>query len=343
MAHLGDASYFEAIGELLESSDIVIFEAVLPEGAVAPSGLSDAERRSSTSASLEVLSHAAANLPDPPADMQAMAEAMVERHRVMANVVRRLQHDAWGNAVEIIETPDGIVFRSLGADGRIGGDGPAADIDVPMPEVPPGSGTSLQRELAAVLRMRFQLSELPYERPNWVPGDMSAEEVSRRLSGGDGSVDIGGLLTGSSMTGKLAVQLIRMLPGIDALSGGRAIDGFRLMMIELLSNPDLVKHGVAMYGEQLEQVILYDRNDVAIAATKKQLASLAPDASIAVLYGAAHMPGLDAGLRDAGWEPVETRWLPAITIDFDTSNLDQDDIDAMRQMSEMASSMFGGQ
>ena len=271
-----------------------------------------------------------------------MAEAMVERHRVMANVVRRLQHDAWGNAVEIIETPDGIVFRSLGADGRIGGDGPAADIDAPMPEVPPGSGTSLQRELAAVLRMRFQLSELPYERPNWVPGDMSAEEVSRRLSGGDGSVDIGGLLTGSSMTGKLAVQLIRMLPGIDTLSGGRAIDGFRLMMIELLSNPDLVKHGVAMYGEQLEQVILYDRNDVAIAATKKQLASLAPDASIAVLYGAAHMPGLDVGLRDAGWDPVETRWFPAITIDFDASNLDQDDIDAMRQMSEMASSMFGG-
>jgi hypothetical protein len=61
-----------------------------------------------------------------------------------------------------------------------------------------------------------------------------------------------------------------------------------------------------------------------------------------VLYGAAHMPGLDASLQGAGWEPVETRWLPAITVDLTTSNLDQDDIDAMRQMSEMAGSMFGG-
>ena len=172
---------------------------------------------------------------------------------------------------------------------------------------------------------------------------MSAEEVSRRLSGGQDTIDIGGMLTGSSLTGKVAVGLIRMLPRIDAISGGRTIDGFRLMMIELLSNPDLVKQGVAMYGEQLEQVILHDRNDVAIEVTKAQLARMSPDATIAVLYGAAHMPGLDVGFCDAGWEPVETRWLPAISIDLEASNLDAQDIAAMEQMSTMASSMFGTQ
>ena len=343
VAHLGDAAYFEALDDLLEKSDVIIFEAVLPEGAVAPSGLNDVDRTTSTTASLKVLANAAANFETPPTDMHIMAETVVDQNRVMANIVRTLGQDAWGNTVEIVKTPQGTVFRSLGADGRIGGDGSAADIDVPMPDTPPGAGTNLQRELADVLRMRFQLNELPYERPNWVPGDMNAEEVSRRLSGGEDTVDLGGILTGSSLTGKVAVGLIRMLPGIDAVSGGRAIDGFRLMMIELLSNPDLVKQGVAMYGERLEQVILHDRNDVAIEVTKAQLARMAPDASIAVLYGAAHMSGLDAGFCDAGWEPVETRWLPAITIDLAASNLDAEDIAAMEQMSEMASSMFGGQ
>jgi uncharacterized membrane protein YgcG len=373
VSHLGDASYYEAVDKVLDESDVVIFEAVLPEGAVAPTGLTDAQRRDTTKASLKVLAEAASTIDPTPASLSALAESASSKNRIMANIVRRLNEDAWGNPVEIVQTSQGSVIRSLGADGLDGGDGSAADVEVVIPPPPADETASMQRELAHAMRMHFQLDRLPYERPNWVPGDMSAQEVSRRLSsggggggggdgggdgggGGDGSdgggggdggdggdgIDLGGMLTGSSLSGKVAIGLIRMMPAVDAMSGGRAIDGLKLMMIEVLSNPDIIEQGMAMYGEQLEQVILHDRNDVAIEATNRQLDRMAPDAAVAVLYGAAHMPGLDASLQGAGWEAVETRWLPAITVDLTTSNLDQDDIDAMRQMSEMAGSMFGG-
>lgn len=342
VSHLGDETYYRDVADLLEDSDVVIYEGVLSEGARAPGGLDDAQRAASTEAALKVLADAATELPEPPGSMASMAEAMVERHRVLANVVRTLQHDGWGRPVRIVHTPDGVVFRSLGSDGRPGGDGAAADIEAAVP-VGDVEGASLQQELARALRLRFQLSELPYERPNWEIGDLSAEEVSRRLSAGGETFELGGLLTGTSLSGRLAVGMIRMLPTIDALSGGRAIDGMRLLMIEMLSNRDLVEKGVALYGERLEQVILHDRNDAAVEAAIERTRSMAPDTTIAVLYGAAHMPGIDAQLKDVGWEPVETRWLGAISVDLNESNLTADDVDAMRQWSKMAGSMFGGQ
>jgi uncharacterized protein YbaP (TraB family) len=341
--HLGDGAYYETLDALLEPMDIVVFEAVLPAGAQTPGGVDDADRIKQTQASLKVLADAAADLPDPPQSMEALSTAMLSDHRVMANIVRRLRKDAWGNDVQLVQETDGHVVRSLGADGRIGGDGSAADIDVQVPTSPSEDGSVLQRALGEALNMSFQLNNLPYERPNWVPGDMSAEEVGRRLSGGDGAgFELGGLLTGSSLSGKMAVGLIRMLPAIDAVSGGRAIDGLRLMMVEMLSNQNLVEKGVSMYGEAFEQVILHDRNDAALAATFEQAERLSADQSVAVLYGAAHMMGIDRLLREAGWQPVETRWLEAMTVDFKASNLTPADIAAVRQWSKMAESMLGG-
>ena len=341
--HLGDPAYYERLDGLLEPMDIVVFEAVLPAGAQTPGGQDDTTRVESTRASLKVLAHAAADLPQPPDSLEAMSKALLTEHRVMANIVRGLRKDAWGNDVHLAQGANGQIVRSLGADGRLGGDGSAADIEVDVPQLPSADGSVLQRELGQALRMDFQLNNLPYERPNWVPGDMTAEEVGRRLSGGEGGgIELGGLLTGSSMSGKMAVGLIRMLPTVDAISGGRAIDGLRLMMVEMLSNPSLVEKGVSMYGENFEQVILHDRNDAALEATLAQVDGLEPEQSVALLYGAAHMPGIDSKLRQAGWRPAETRWLEAMTVDLEASNLTPADIDAVRQWSKMAESMLGG-
>ncbi|MCH2136181.1 MAG: hypothetical protein MK101_06320 [Phycisphaerales bacterium] len=342
VAHLGDEAYYDDIEDLLSEADVVVYEAVLSEGARPPGGLDNEARARSTEASLRFLADAMGELDDPPADMKAMADALVSRHRVLANIAGALQNDGWGNSVEIITDASGTRLRSLGADGALGGRDWASDIEVSVP-VDAGPAQSLQAELAEALRLRFQLSQLPYEQPHWVLGDMSAEEVSRRLSGGGGTIELGGLLTGSSLSGQMAMGLVRMLPSIDAFSGGRAIDGLRLLMIEMLSNRKLVEEGVSLYGEQLEQVILHDRNDAAVEEVMRQAAARAGDETIGLIYGAAHMKGIDEALQQKGWTPIDTRWLAAISVDLDASNLTADDVDAMREWSKMAGSMFGGQ
>ena len=281
-----------------------------------------------------------------PESVEALALAQRPSHRPSVNVIRGLSNDAWGTPVAFVKNGDGVVVRSLGSDGQPGGDGAAADIDVRVPDEAGADGGTLQRELAEALRMEFQLHNLPYEDPHWVPGDMSAEEVQRRLVGdhveGGSDQGLGGMLTGTSTTGQFAVGLIRMLPAIDRVSGGRAIDGLRLMMIETLSNEQLLDQGLTIYGEQFEQVILHDRNDVALEYTFHHAAEASEDDAIAVLYGAAHLPGIDAGLRAKGWQPVETRWLPAISVDLEASALTPEDIQAIKGWTDMAGSMFGG-
>ncbi len=345
VAHLGDTQYYDALEVLLSASDVVVFEAVMPEGAVPPSGSTDDERIASTTNSLRVLAGMAAGEPMPES-VEALALAQRASHRPSVNVIRGLSNDAWGTPVAFVKNSDGVVVRSLGSDGRPGGDGAAADIDVRVPDEAGADGGTLQRELAEALRMEFQLHNLPYEDPHWVPGDMSAEEVQRRLVGdqveGGSDQGLGGMLTGTSATGQFAVGLIRMLPAIDRVSGGRAIDGLRLMMIETLSNEQLLDQGLTIYGEQFEQVILHDRNDVALEYTFHHAAEASEDDAVAVLYGAAHLPGIDAGLRAKGWQPVETRWLPAISVDLEASALTPEDIQAIKGWTDMAGSMFGG-
>lgn len=351
VAHLGDSSYYEAIDDLLQSSDTVIYEAVMPEGAQAPGGIDDASKASSTRASLHVIaSMAAGHSVD---SIEALAGELVDGHRPSANVVQALRNDGWGNRVEFSMLDGKPALRSLGADGRPGGDGPAADIIVAVPEDSGADGSTLQRALAEALRMRFQLNSLPYEQAHWVPGDMTAEELHRRLTGTEPATpgvqgeedgepfELAGMLTGTSFSGQFAVGMIRMLPALDALSGGRAIDGLRMLLIESLSNPELLKQGTAMLGERFEQVILHDRNDVAVAFTLKHCRRHGPGDAVAVLYGAAHMPGIDALMRTEGWVPVETRWLNAMQVDLLASKLTSEDIDAIRNWSEMAGSLLG--
>ena len=346
VAHLGDAGYYIALDELLKASDTVIFEAVMPAGATPPSGIDHASRAAATRASLRVIADMAAG--QKVDSLEALAKALAMDHRPSANVLRRLEHDAWGNDVTLERGSSGLVVRSNGADGRPGGDGHAADVLVPVPDIEGADGGTLQRELATGLRLEFQLNSLPYESPNWVPGDMSAEELHERLTGdkaatnGEGEpTEFSGMLTGTSGVGQMAVGFIRMLPSIDRASGGRAIDGLRLIMIESLSNPDVVEQGTAVLGERFEQVILHDRNDVAVVHTMDQVDRHAEGDAVAVLYGAAHMPGINDAIVAKGWQPVETRWLDAIGVNLAASKLTAEDLAAVRQWSEQAGAMFG--
>jgi hypothetical protein len=70
--------------------------------------------------------------------------------------------------------------------------------------------------------------------------------------------------------------------------------------------------GIGMAPEMQEQ-ILFRRNDYVVEQLQARLAGEdhTKKQTIAVFYGAAHMPGIGAELEAMGFEPVETTWLRA--------------------------------
>ena len=87
----------------------------------------------------------------------------------------------------------------------------------------------------------------------------------------------------------------------------------------------------------LMELILDDRNRVALECLD-EVQLVDPEASVALFYGAAHMPGLAEGLEIRGWTPVEEpSWLTAIEVDLEASRVDPETMALVRR--QMAGSL----
>ena len=79
------------------------------------------------------------------------------------------------------------------------------------------------------------------------------------------------------------------------------------------------------------ELILDDRNRVALECLD-EVQLVDPEASVALFYGAAHMPGLAEGLETRGWTAgEEPTWLTAIEVDLEASKVDPDTMALVRR------------
>jgi len=317
VSHIGDPAFYEAVAEILDEADIVVFESVLPEGATPPGGEDDAARAASTERTAGLLADTAGDASAASWASWVTGEAVDPRIRAM---LRPLSRDGWGRPWVIRPPQDdqpGMVV-SLGADGRVGGVDHDADIAIAiLPEQSTEDGSSLQRVMADSLGLVFQLDHLPYGDPRWVPGDLTIRELHEAFDHrGTGVVELTNLMAGRGLAGGLVHGVFKMLPTVDALFGGRIADTMRIVFIELLSDENAVKAAMDMQGPDFEEVLLDLRNERAMDVAL-QIADRDGGPDVAIVYGAAHMPGLVELLEAAGghWEAAGASWHPAITFD----------------------------
>jgi hypothetical protein len=366
VTHIGDAGYYAALAEELAGFDLVLYESVAPDGAKRARADTDLERVRATRAAMPFVGRAlewhrmrTGALPETLAEL---IESSASTDSRFPGWLRIATVDAWGEPLrleiiagtaEVDPTSDSGVpleppptswrVSSLGADRVPGGEGFGEDLRLDSADlvVSPPSRGGVQAEIASVLGLSFQLHALDYAGENWQLADMTDAELADRASVLD--VDVGPLmegLSGGGLTARMGRMVLMLVRIADLVSGNQVRDIVKVILIEALANPEALEMaqqtGAPGMGGLME-LILDDRNRVALECLD-EFQLVAPEASVALFYGAAHMPGLAEGLETRGWTAVEEpSWLTAIEVDLEASKVDPDTMTLVRR--QMAGSL----
>lgn len=337
VAHIGTADYYRGLQAILDAHELVLYESVYPTGAAAPGGSDAPARIASTRASMLWLRDRidAAWRADRavPSIERVAAHAGSVDSRVPA-WIKAASIDAWGRPLAIITLDDGFSLVSLGADGRIGGEGEDADLRLRQrSRAPRPDGDGLQRELAHLLGLEFQLDRIDYARQGWVVSDMTLRELEQAFErrGVDGGV-IQGSLRGGGIGGDATSAVLALVRMMDAVSGGSAGEAVKLLMVQVLGNAAAASG--SMLGEE-GKVILDDRNEVVWQDLMRRVRD-DPPRRIAVFYGAAHMPDFARRLTEAGYMVGEPTWSTTLSADPRKAGVDPAAMTQLREAMEGA-------
>jgi hypothetical protein len=347
--HVGDRSYYRALQESLDTKDVVLYEGVKPPGAGRHDhdlGATDEDKVDATKKRLRFLGvavkmheSARGQLPAALTDLttpSAKGETLDER---IAPLVAASMTDAWGNAIAYTLLSGevgagGFELFSLGADGKTGGEGIAADIrlsdqkPISDSEIPDQSEGGIQQQLAGALGLVFQLDAMDHSGANWRNSDLSVDQVTERITGSGGDADeLFQTLGGQSFGAKVAGTLLRFI-GSNQMFSTLA----KAMMVEVLGQADELMD--VMPGEmgRIMDVIVKDRNQVVLDDLVGVLEHEPDKKNIAVIYGAGHMPDLEARLAELGFAEDKAVWFNAITVDLDKTGMSRQQTDSLRSM-----------
>ncbi|MHC4080898.1 MAG: type II secretion system protein GspG [Planctomycetota bacterium] len=346
---IGERRLYSGLQDLLDGQDVVLYESVKPAGTGGAGGADDAERVESTREALRFLAAVLAvhrelkqEYPEGMDELAGFAAAIDPR---LAEWVAGARTDAWGRAVAYRREGDGthFVLTSLGGDRQPGGTGAGADLVVTSETgVEPldlgGEERNLQSELARALGLEFQLDEINYDRPNFRSSDMALDELERALAArGIDFAPFSGGLTGSSLAGRLAIIALRVVRfADDFFFEGAIADGFKVVLIDLFSDEALLEQSMVQFGEGFADVIIGERNQVVVDDVKAILAGEPEVESIAIFYGAAHMPDLARRLDEQlGYRPAGAQWFTAFEVNLAASALTPQQLKSLRRMIRM--------
>lgn len=215
------------------------------------------------------------------------------------------------------------------------------------------AGYSLQPALARALGLAFQLEAIDYDRPNFVNSDLTLVELARVMqpqrpaaavlpgeeepapaaSTGFSLDDLVDVMNGSGWLGGLARFGVQVIGSSERLR-----TTVRLVLIEALGQLEgEFENAPQLPGEvrNLLRVLIEERNrkvirDLAAAAWHQP----AP-ASIAVFYGAGHMPDLERRLRALGYRPGPEQWLTAFDAHPRAAGLSPAEVEFMRRLVDL--------
>ena len=213
--------------------------------------------------------------------------------------------------------------------------------------------SSMQMTLAKSLGLVFQLDAINYDRPNFRNSDMTIAQLRRVLAGGDTvsssspptqkNAEFEKLLRvmdESSLLGsfmKFAMNVLGSSPKLQAMT--------KLILIEVLGqlSGDLTQlRNLPPDLKRLLQVLIEERNKIVIQDVKIELSKAAPNSSIAILYGAAHMHDLERRLaRELNYRADDRTWLTAFSVDVTEAKLSEPELQMIHSLVNWQMSLLG--
>ena len=205
---------------------------------------------------------------------------------------------------------DSVLFELVGDPGNLTRAPPAAN-----QEMRPGSAIGfIQQSASKYLDLAFQLGAIDYSGKNMVHADMSYEEFERQQAArGENMATMfvrAMQAQASSSVNDVAMQELNTFALFRILISPDSATEFKKSLAKVFDQMESVT--LAMEGKE-GSTILGGRNDVAVKKMKEVLANR-KQRRIAVFFGGAHMPGIEASLKDLGARPSGEEWLAAWTM-----------------------------
>ena len=169
--------------------------------------------------------------------------------------------------------------------------------------------SKFQSTIAKAFDLTFQLDEIDYRRRHFVHADMTAEEF---LAKGGGAItkEMASMI---AKIGPLLDMVARMMNPPDDASAERKASARAMRttvkgVLGAMLGASGGKAGGLLTGLGGDDLIIGQRNDVAIGVFDAQHQGAR---SIAIFYGAAHMPDLEKRLLARGYVRAGGRWITA--------------------------------
>lgn len=346
--HIADKSFYDAKQEELDRCDLVLFEGVKSAGmGEIAATLDDAGKADATAKRMKFLTQLAVGARERTGHFAKDLAGLAADVGRFGAFVERSKLDGWGRpfafvAMEIPAT-DGapvterVQMRSLGADGEEGGEGTAADIVVDSDPVRVDRAASnqrsdnLQARMAKLLGVAFQLDAMDSTKANWRNSDMDIDALRVLLEkSGPDAARILRMLDGTTFEAKIAGLFLSIIGTSKTLSAA-----VKVVLLESLSSADgpfdALGSSEALQG--MQRAIIDDRNRIVLDDLKRVIASEGDKKSIAIFYGAGHMPSFERCLREEfGLTPVADAWTPAMRVDPKETGLSKAEWKRMREM-----------
>ena len=344
VSHIGERELYDQIQSLLGEYDVVLYESVMPPGAAGAGGDDDEHRRASTIQAMQFVTAALAMHHDQlgkyPQDQTQLLAFAAGRDPRLEDWLTNASVDAWDRPLAYASADDqqSYTLASLGADGKVGGEGADADLEMSHETaddtaslLPPED--NIQAQLASALGLQFQLDAIDYGRPGWRCSDMTVVQLEQALA--DKGVDFGpisGALAGTSWPAKFVGFILKLVQTMDVWMEGAISDTLKVILIELLSDETILEQGLQQFGVGFEEVIVGQRNQIVIDQLRT-IRELEPEVeSVAVLYGAAHMRDMaDRLTSQLGYQATGETWVTAIKVDLKHSAVPPGQLEFLRR------------
>ena len=180
----------------------------------------------------------------------------------------------------------------------------------PQPGSAPASAVSgLQVSMKALLGLAFQLDHIDYQAKNMVHADMNPEEFATSMKNRNESFvgmffRIMGRGFADQAKDPLAKSDLRVLAALFATDRAYQI---KLVMAEQFAD---VEGDLDLFSGPEGSTIVTERNKKALEILTRELGR--GRRQLAIFYGAAHLPDLQARLeKDFAMQRVKTDWIPA--------------------------------
>lgn len=325
--HVGDQAYYDALQTFLDAQDLVLYEGVKPGGT--QSDLANADDASKVKITrsrqrlLAILAERAKRKSGayPP----SLDDLIKSLPGAKARVASGALSDGWGHAMTytVIEQPPGFEITSLGADAQTGGSDANADIrfsdQKPLTAREKQAGEGIQTQLADALGLKFQLTAMNYSHTSWRNSDLTVDQVQALMGEDNAAADaLFSLLDGTS----LASKLVSFMLGFIKTNPQLALT-VKIMLVETLSSAeDALPRQSGPGGANLAavmKVIIQDRNEEVFRDLRRVLAEEPQAKSIAIFYGAGHLPDMERRLtQDFNYTFDHDTWFSAIDLDLST-------------------------